>query len=88
MIYIQYAKYVSSVLFKKYIPPMTLNQYFDKIYCVNLDRRPDKWAEAVEEFKKNNMEVERFAAIDGQTLQMPPMCMYANPFRTKLPRDG
>ena len=49
---------------------VTLNQYFDKIFCVNLDRRTDKWAQAASEFEKHGMTVERFSAIDGNTL--PP----------------
>ncbi len=30
---------------------MKLNNYFDKIICINLDRRPDRWKEAQEQFK-------------------------------------
>ena len=43
-----------------------LNEYFDKIYCINLDRRPDRWNECCLIFKKLNLEVERFSACDGQ----------------------
>ena len=42
-----------------------LNQYFDKIYCVNLDKRTDRWGECLNEFKKHNMTVDRFSAVDG-----------------------
>lgn len=42
-----------------------LNKYFDAIYCINLDRRPDRWQEVVKEFKKYNIKVIRFSAIDG-----------------------
>lgn len=46
-----------------------LNEYFDKIYCVNLDRRPDKWQESQREFDKWEIEnVERFSAYDGKDL--------------------
>ena len=44
---------------------MKLNDYFDKIYCINLDRRVDRWEECQKIFSKNNLEVERFSAIDG-----------------------
>lgn len=43
----------------------TLNDFFDKIYCINLDRRFDKYNECIEEFKKLNIDVKRFSAIDG-----------------------
>jgi len=44
---------------------MKLNEYFDKIYCINLDRRVDRWEECQKIFSKHNLEVERFSAIDG-----------------------
>lgn len=47
-----------------------INSYFNKIYCVNLDSRTDKWNTCVEEFKKNDLIVERVSAVDGKTL--PP----------------
>lgn len=46
-----------------------INRYFDKVFCINLDRRPDKWAESTEEFKKIGLEVERVSGVDGQTLK-------------------
>ena len=33
----------------------SLKETFDKIYCINLDSRPDKWELCVEEFKKYNI---------------------------------
>jgi glycosyl transferase family 25 len=44
---------------------MKLNDYFDKIYCINLDRRTDRWERCQEIFSKINLNVERFSAIDG-----------------------
>ena len=29
----------------------TLNDYFDKIVCINLDRRPDRWEESQKNLK-------------------------------------
>jgi GR25 family glycosyltransferase involved in LPS biosynthesis len=47
---------------------MGINDYFDKIYCINLDRRPDRWEEnCLPQFKELGMEVERFSACDGKT---------------------
>lgn len=37
----------------------------DKTYCINLDRRPDRWAEVSAQFSREELSVERFAAIDG-----------------------
>ena len=44
---------------------MGINKYFDKIYCVNLDRRPNRWEEGKSEIDKHGLTVERFSAIDG-----------------------
>lgn len=38
----------------------------DKIYCINLDKRTDRWAQVKEHFDKHELTVERFAAIDGK----------------------
>jgi len=44
-----------------------INEYFDKIYCINLDRREDRWIEnCLPQFKTLGMEVERFSACDGK----------------------
>ena len=33
---------------------MKLTDFFEKSYCVNLDRRPDRWSESLDEFNKFN----------------------------------
>lgn len=38
---------------------------YDKIYCINLERRPDRWELAKIEFEKHGLAVERFAAVDA-----------------------
>lgn len=45
-----------------------LNNYFQKIYCVNLDRRPDRWEECLEQFYIHNLEVSRFSAVDAKNI--------------------
>ena len=47
-----------------------MEKYFDKIYCINLDRREDRWNETLEELKKWGLSdsVSRYSAIDGNTL--------------------
>lgn len=50
---------------------MSLNNYFDKIFVINLDRRKDRLAFANKEFKKINTTFERFSAFDG-SVNTPP----------------
>lgn len=40
-----------------------LNDYFDKIYCINMDIASDRWNLCLEQFKKYDIDVERFSAI-------------------------
>ena len=56
---------LKSYFSKFYKKSKTLNDYFSKIYCINLDERTDKYEECLIEFKKVNIKVERFAAIKG-----------------------
>ena len=43
---------------------MSINEFFDKIYCINLDERVDRWEQAQKEFDKLNVKgVKRFSAI-------------------------
>lgn len=39
--------------------------HFDTAFCINLDKRSDKWDGAVKQFEKINLEVERISGIDG-----------------------
>jgi hypothetical protein len=49
---------------------MTLTDFFDKIYCINLDRRLDRWIKVNEEFRKHKFtNVERYPAIDGTKIK-------------------
>lgn len=54
---------------------MKINDFVDKIYCINLDKRKDRWDRCQVIFKENAIDVERFSAIDGKN------CTYKN---TKL----
>jgi GR25 family glycosyltransferase involved in LPS biosynthesis len=48
-----------------------INNFKNK-FCINLDRRPDKWKECEDEFKKNNIEnVVRWIATDGNPDNLP-----------------
>lgn len=46
-----------------------LNNFFDHIYCLNLDRRNDRWESVQQEFLKLNIKPERISAIDGKNLK-------------------
>lgn len=46
-----------------------INSFFESIFCVNLDRRMDKWDESLLEFEKWEIkDVQRFSAYDGKKL--------------------
>lgn len=53
---------------------MRPNDYFKKIFCINLDRRPDRWTRCVELFEKFDIEVVRVPAIDGNSIEVPAGC--------------
>lgn len=44
---------------------MTLNDYFDKIYCINLEKRKDRRDEMVKTFYRLSIDVEIIEAIEG-----------------------
>lgn len=44
---------------------MKINDFFDKIYCINLPERKDRWEQCEAEFKKHNIEVQKFDAQRG-----------------------
>jgi glycosyl transferase family 25 len=48
-----------------------INEYFDKIFCINLDRRPDRKKKASDQFEKLELNVEFFSAIDKLQIQNP-----------------
>lgn len=45
---------------------MNLNEYFDKTFCINLDRRTDRWSEVQPILERENITLERFSACDGK----------------------
>lgn len=49
---------------------MRLFDRFDKVFCINLDRRPDRMLHFEEQVKKYNLgEFERVSAVDGLNLK-------------------
>lgn len=44
-------------------------KYFERVYVINLDRRPDRYESFKQELVKHNIaDVERFSAVDGTTI--------------------
>ena len=43
--------------------PSFANTYFDRIICINLASRPDRWAECVSQFKDFDLTAQRFDAV-------------------------
>ncbi|MEO8496380.1 MAG: glycosyltransferase family 25 protein [Planctomycetota bacterium] len=49
-----------------------INRVFPDKVCINLDRRPERWAYMQEEFARHNINsVRRLSAVDGQELVVP-----------------
>ena len=48
---------------------MKITDFFDKTFCVNLERRSDRWDECLTEFEKHSIDnICKFTAIDGNEL--------------------
>jgi GR25 family glycosyltransferase involved in LPS biosynthesis len=51
---------------------MSIAGSFARIVCINLDRRPDRWARVRSRFARHGIgPVERFAAVDGSSVAVP-----------------
>ena len=44
---------------------MSFKDHFDAAFCINLDKRKDKWKASQKEFEKIGIDVERISGIDG-----------------------
>jgi GR25 family glycosyltransferase involved in LPS biosynthesis len=50
-----------------------LNSFFPNKVCINLDRRPERWARMKERFAQHDIDgVVRFSAVDGERVSIPP----------------
>lgn len=45
--------------------PSNINDFFDRIYVLNLDRRPDRWEKMKAQADKHGINIHRFPAVDG-----------------------
>ena len=52
---------------------MRVNEYFDKVVVINLDRRSDRMEQVDAQLKELGIEYERFSAIDGKELEISPI---------------
>jgi glycosyl transferase family 25 len=50
---------------------MILNNFFSKSFCINLDRRQDRWTTITKKFNDFGIVAERYSAFDGKTLTLP-----------------
>jgi GR25 family glycosyltransferase involved in LPS biosynthesis len=48
---------------------MKINNYFDKIYVLNLHKRTDRWIDIERRLKRFGIEFERFGATDGSVIK-------------------
>lgn len=46
-----------------------VNYYFDKVFCINLNRRIDRWKHCKKEFEKHKLIVERIEAVDAENIK-------------------
>jgi glycosyl transferase family 25 len=58
----------------------SLNNHFEKIYYLNLSRRPDRNQECIDELSKYGIVAERFNAVDAKELNLQPWmgCLLSN----------
>jgi GR25 family glycosyltransferase involved in LPS biosynthesis len=52
---------------------MRVNEFFDKVVVINLDRRTDRMEQLVPQLKELGIEYERFSAVDGKELDISPI---------------
>lgn len=43
---------------------MTINEYYDRVFIINLDRRTDRWDNSVSQCNKHGIKYERFPALE------------------------
>lgn len=55
-----------------------LHEYFDRVFCINMDRSTDRWSECCAEMQKHNLSIERFSGIDYKTYDPIPYEHRAN----------
>lgn len=52
---------------------MKVNDYFDKVIVINLDRRTDRMDKLAPQLEKLDIQYKRFSAVDGKKLDIDPI---------------
>ena len=52
---------------------MKVNDFFDKVIVINLDRRTDRMDKLVPQLEKLDIQYKRFSAVDGKKLDIDPI---------------
>jgi GR25 family glycosyltransferase involved in LPS biosynthesis len=52
---------------------MKVNDYFDEVIVINLDRRTDRMDKLVPQLEKLDIQYKRFSAVDGKKLDIDPI---------------
>ena len=50
---------------------MSIFAEFEKVYCINLDRRPDRWQKMIHLSSQVGVDLARISAVDGTKLDLP-----------------
>lgn len=53
----------------KELNPLTINNLFDNVYCLNLDKRQDRWSKVSYQFSNLDIKVQKWKAIDGSLIE-------------------
>lgn len=60
--------------------PVTIDTFFARKFCINLDRRPDRWRTVQQKFAEQQItNVERISAIDARTAIVPAHLSHLRP---------
>jgi len=59
---------------------------FESVYCINLDRRPERWSFMQDQFKRLQMPVQRWSGVDGRTIDVPHLANIGLIAMEALPR--
>jgi GR25 family glycosyltransferase involved in LPS biosynthesis len=52
---------------------MKVNDFFDKVIVINLDRRTDRMEKLVPQLEKLDIQYKRFSAVDAKKLDIDPI---------------
>jgi len=58
----------------------------ERIYCINMDHRPERWKFMQEQFAKLQMPAQRFSAVNGRELDVPRLADAGLIAKEALPR--